>query len=182
MNSIERSLVGVLIQENVELLSRDAEIRLIELIAVSPAERTIQSTLLNDGVEEKKSEKELLELDGTAVSVEELRLTDRRHGERVHQVVSKAFRSFIGHLNTVLEYRYREFISRVRGEPESEVTVNLGQVLPVFSQVFTDLFESAQPLGGQMTVLEHDPITNLEGILNEAFSLNSLTFTKRDRA
>jgi len=53
VNSIEGSLVGVLVDEDVELLGGNTEIRLIELITVSPSEGTIQSTLLDDSVEEE---------------------------------------------------------------------------------------------------------------------------------
>jgi len=53
MDSIEGSLVRVLIDEDVKLLSRNTEIRLIELISVSPSKGTVQFTLLDNSVEEQ---------------------------------------------------------------------------------------------------------------------------------
>jgi len=52
MNSVEGSLVRVLVDEDRELLSGNTEIRLVELVTVSPSKGTIKSTLLYDSVEE----------------------------------------------------------------------------------------------------------------------------------
>jgi len=94
-------------------------------------------------MEEQESKQELLELDRHGVAVEELRFTDGRDSEGVHQVVLESLRSFVGHLHTILEDSNGELLSRVRSKPESEVTVDFSQVLTVFSQIFADFFEGA---------------------------------------
>jgi len=56
MQSIKWGLVWVFVNENVELLSRNAQIRLIELISINPSKRSVKSSFLDDSVEEKQSE------------------------------------------------------------------------------------------------------------------------------
>jgi len=77
MEGIEGSFVGVLVDEDVQLLDGNAEIGLVELVSVHPAEWSEKSSLLDDSMEEEKSEQKLLELEGHLVAVEELRQADR---------------------------------------------------------------------------------------------------------
>ena len=53
---VEGRLVGVLVDEDVELLDGDAQVGLVELVSVDPAEGAEQSSFLEDGVEEEEAE------------------------------------------------------------------------------------------------------------------------------
>jgi len=52
MDGFEGSLVGVGVDEDGQLLSRDTQIRFVELIGVGPSQGTVQFALLDNSVEE----------------------------------------------------------------------------------------------------------------------------------
>lgn len=61
LESIERRLVRILVQVDLELSHGDTKIGLVELVADVPAQRSIETPLLNDSMEEGESKDELSE-------------------------------------------------------------------------------------------------------------------------
>lgn len=53
VEGIERSLFGIFIDENLELLDGDAQVRLVEFVSVNPAKGPVESSLLDDCMEKE---------------------------------------------------------------------------------------------------------------------------------
>lgn len=70
--SIERCLFRMIVEENKKLSDRDTQISLVELILDIPAKRSIQSSFLNDSVEEAKTENQFTELLRVSTFAEEI--------------------------------------------------------------------------------------------------------------
>jgi len=169
-----RNLVGVFVNENRELLDRNTKISFVETVLNVPSKGAVKATLLNNSVEEAKTEKEFAELLRGRGSSEEGRVGDGIHKERVAHIRAETFGSFVSHLDTILKHSYGESSSGVRSEPETEVTV----ICVGGTHVFGELFESTHPADSQMAVLKNNPITSFLSFSNSSFSLDTLALTK----
>jgi hypothetical protein len=63
--SSKRHIFRVLINEDRQLLDRDTQVSLIETVLDIPAKGTVQTALLNNGMEETETEEELAEFLGS---------------------------------------------------------------------------------------------------------------------
>ena len=67
----------VLVEEHVELLGADPQVRLVELVGDVPSQGSELPPLLHESVEEAEAEQEFAELGSLLVASEELVVTDR---------------------------------------------------------------------------------------------------------
>ena len=114
-----------MIEEDTELTDTDTEIIVVVFIGNVPTERSELSSLLNDGVEEAKTEDKLPELLRFSAVIEEfLLVADGLHQVRTVKVGFKTLGWLIRHLHTILKDGHGEIGRRIGSEPEAEFSVS----------------------------------------------------------
>mmetsp|Transcript_66775 Transcript_66775/g.204363 ORF Transcript_66775/g.204363 Transcript_66775/m.204363 type:complete len:344 (-) Transcript_66775:4439-5470(-) len=116
-------LVGVIVQEHHELARGNAQVIFCELVRNIPPQRSEEAPLLDDSVEEAQAENEPLERRLVGARLEELLLRQRIHVVRARHVGPQALRRLVGHLDAILKNGHREFVRRVRREPQTETRI-----------------------------------------------------------
>lgn len=125
-------------------------------------------------MEESKCVEQTFEIIALGTAIEELRVHNGVFQVRTHNVGSKSFGRFIGHLDSVLEDGSGEVGGRVRSEPESELGVDLVH----FFQVFADLLQGGHPTGSQMAILEHHPGAVFQTGVDQVLGVGALALTQ----
>jgi hypothetical protein len=123
VEGVERSLVGVVIDEDLKLLSTDTQVRFIELILLVPSERSVKFTLGDERMVEAKTEQHLSEDLWDGRLLEPLWIRNWISSVSTEQVLFETHGWFICHLNTILKDCNWEVFGGIRSQPESEISV-----------------------------------------------------------
>mmetsp|Transcript_82996 Transcript_82996/g.169159 ORF Transcript_82996/g.169159 Transcript_82996/m.169159 type:complete len:545 (-) Transcript_82996:1107-2741(-) len=172
---LDGRLIGIFVQEHLQLPHRDAKVVLGELIGDVPSQRAKEASFLDHRMEEAQVEAQAFESSVASAGVEELLVADGVHVVGPCHVGPQALGCFIGHLDPILQDRHGKLVGRIRSEPQAEVLVNL---LGVF--LIQQAFQARHPARGQVAVLKQDPASVLGGNVHEPFSLGTLTLSQRN--
>lgn len=138
--------------------------------AILTSQRSELSSLLDETVEEAQSEEQFSPSLWLIATVEEHLIVDRIVQVRTQQIGAQAFRTLVGHLDTVLQDSDWEQIGRVGREPETEVIVHFAG----HKQFLADSLQLRHPTGRQVTVLQDDPVAFFDTFDDEGLSVGTL--------
>ena len=161
--------------EHLKVEERALAVRVRELVLDVPAERVELLALLDDGVKEAYAEDDLAPLVAEHVLLEERRLYV---GKGALRVGAQALGRLVGHLDAVLQHRDGKALGGHRAQEEPKVLMHGGERL---GEPLHLLLHGQHPRGGQVAVLQEDPVAELDGRVDELLGDRALALAQRYR-